>query len=120
MNEKLRKMLEARRAAPPPPPLDIVRRFLHYYVHDSDWELLERDVRGMLHVNPKVIVEAVIAIEHVIATPQPPGSLSRLVAYEGNWMLDDESDTAAMAWFRELVSRLRDWLGEHAPPPRAP
>jgi len=113
-------MMEAKLAAPRPPALDTARSFLKHYVHDSDWELLERDVGGMMKVNPNVIVEAVEAIEDLLATPQPPDTLSRLVAYEANWMLEDDSDTGAAAWLGELAGRLRLWLGGLAPPPPRP
>lgn len=118
MDDKLRQMMEAKLAAPRPPALDSARRFLMSYVHDSDWELLERDVGGMIKLNPNVIIDAVEAIEELLATPQPPDTLSRLVAYEANWMLDDETDTGAAAWLQDLTGRLRRWLGEHAPPQR--
>lgn len=72
----------------------------------------------MVQLNPGVIIDAVEALEDLLATPQPPDTLSALVAYEANWMLDDDSDAGAAAWLAELVGRLRGWLGEMAPPPR--
>jgi hypothetical protein len=115
MDEKLAKMLRERLAAPAPGALETARDFLMHYVHDSDYELLERDVRGMMKVNPNVIVQAVEAIEALLTTPQPPETLYKLVAYDANWMLEDDSEAGASAWLRDLANRLRQWLGEHAP-----
>jgi len=115
MDEDREKRLRERLAAPRPPALERVRTFLRYYVHDSDPELLERDVRGMINVNPRVIVDALEALRELLTTPQPQGTLSEMVAYEGNQMLDDESDIAAAVWLKELSEQLHRWLGAFAP-----
>jgi hypothetical protein len=81
-------------------------------------ETLELDVRGMLKINPGNVIDAVEAIEELLAVPQEPGTLHDLVLYDGNRMLAEETDAAAAAWLRQLTQQLRTWLGEHAPPDR--
>lgn len=115
MDEDREKRLRERLTAPRPPALERARTFLRYYVHDSDPELLERDVRSMIKVNPRTIVDALEAFDELLTTPQPQGSLSEIVAYEGNQMLDDESDVAAIAWIARLAEQLRRWLRAYAP-----
>jgi len=117
MDDDLQRRLRARLAAPRAPALERVRSFLLYYVHDSDRELLERDLRGLMKVNASPIIDAVEAIEEVIARPQMPGIIFGIVSHEGNQMLDDETDDAAARWLRDLALQLRAILGEYAPPP---
>lgn len=118
MDDDLHKRLKERLAAPRPPALERARSFLLYHVHDSDPELLERDLRGLMKVNASPIIDAVDAIEEVIAVPQPSGTISGIVAYEGNQMLDDDTDEAAALWLKELALQLRRLLGDFAPPVR--
>jgi hypothetical protein len=115
MDEKLAKMLEDRLAAAAPPPIERARDFLRHYVHDSDRELLELDIRGMLKVNPTVIIDAVEAIEAVLGLEHPSGTLYQLAAFDGNRMLEDESDAGAAAFLQSLCGDLRRWLGNLAP-----
>jgi len=47
------------------------------------------------------------------AEPQgPPGTLARLVGWDGNWVLDDPSDAGAAQFLRELAQLLRAVLDE--------
>jgi hypothetical protein len=110
---KMREML----ATPSPPPLEGVRSFLLDFVYDSDRELLGRQVRAMLNVNPTPIIDAVEAIEEVLQTPPPPGVLTEMVWREGNKSLSEETDEEASSWLRALAGDLRAWLGDYAPPP---
>lgn len=113
MDDDRIKRFEAQLQAPRPPALERLREFLIYYVHDGDRALLKLEAtqsRG-------AIVDAVEAIEEVLAHPSPPGALSEMVAYEGNRVLADLSDATASAWLKELAADLRQWLGECAPTP---
>jgi hypothetical protein len=116
MDDDLHRRLKERLAAPRAPALERVRSFLLYHVHDSDPELLDRDLRGLMKVNASPIIDAVQAIEELIAQPQLPGAILRAVSHEGNQMLDEETDEAATKWLRELALQLRQILGEYAPP----
>jgi hypothetical protein len=116
MDDDLRKQLEDRLNTPQSPALERVRRFLSHYVHDADLELVERIVRGVIKVNPPFVADAVQAIEELLAAPQGSGALYEVVTYDGNQMLDDETDESAAAWLKELAGHVRRWLGEHAPP----
>jgi hypothetical protein len=114
MDDTLRKRFEAQLSAPSAPALERARAFLMYYVHDADRDLLKLDAKN----SPSAIIDAVEALEDVLAVPQPPGTLYQMVAYEGNRMLDDETDETAAAWLRQLTLQLREWLGRDAPPVR--
>jgi len=114
MADDLRDHFEARLAAPSPPALERARSFLMYYVHDSDPELLKVDVKN----STAAIIDGIEAIEEIMATPQVPGTLYQIVAYEGNRMLSDDTDATAAAWLKKLTVDLREWLGEYAPPAR--
>jgi hypothetical protein len=119
MDDDLRRRLNERLTAPPAAALERARSFLLYHVHDSDRELLGRDLRGLMKVNASPIIDAVEAIEEVITVPQAPGTLFTLVSHEGNQMLDEETDEAAAAWLQDLVLQLRQLLGDYAPPHHA-
>lgn len=68
-----------------------------------------------MKVNATPIVDAVEAIEQVIAVPQAPGTILGMVAHEGNQMLDEESDEAAVSWLKDMTLQLRRVLGAFAP-----
>jgi hypothetical protein len=116
VDDSLRQRLEEQMREPRPGALEVVRDYLSYHVHDSDWQILELDVRGMSKVNPAAIVDVIDAIEELLASSPESGTLLELVSYDGNRMLDEESDDAAAAWLTNLASRLRTWLGDCAPP----
>jgi hypothetical protein len=44
--------------------------------------------------------------------PKEPGALARMVAWEGNWVLDDPSDAGAARFLGDLAQTLRDVLNE--------
>jgi hypothetical protein len=52
------------------------------------------------------------ALVELLATPQPPGVLSELVAWEADWMLDDPSDEGAEAFLRQIAGMLREVIDE--------
>jgi hypothetical protein len=84
-----------------------------FFVHDYDPELLKFEARD----SPAAVSDGVAAIEEILASPPPPGTLYQLVTHEGNRMLDEETDAAAAAWLRGLIVQLRVWLGENILPP---
>lgn len=116
VDDSLRQRLEEQIRAPRPAALEVVRTYLSYHVHDADWQILELDVRAMSKVNPAAIVDVIEAIEELLASSPEPGTLLELVSYDGNRMLDEDTDDAAAAWLTDLASQLRTWLGDYAPP----
>jgi hypothetical protein len=114
MDDQLRKRLEERLAEPPMAALDRARQFLTFFVHDYDPGLLLLEAQG----SPAVVSDGVSAIEELLENLPPPGTLHQIVTHEGNRMLDEETDAAAVVWLRQLTQQLRTWLGENAPPYR--
>ncbi|MFC7426506.1 hypothetical protein [Nocardia tengchongensis] len=101
--------LRARANQPPPPAIDQVREFLGSYVADSVGldEVREHLVR-LAQINRRTVERKAEAIEALLATPQSQGTLSWMVAVDGNWVLDDEtSDAAAEAWLRDISELIR-------------
>lgn len=116
MDDELRKRLEARLAEPPLSALDRARKFLTFFVHDYDPELLEFEAKD----SPAAVADGVAAIEELLDIPPPAGTLYQILTHEGNRMLAEETDAAAAAWLQQLTQQLRAWLGENAPPNRQP
>ena len=112
--EELRERFRARLNAPPPPPLEATRMFLSRYVEDAlTLEEVRQHARRMAGVNTRTLEQGLAGIEALLADPPPPGALARLVANEGNWVLDDPtSDVAAAAFLRQLADLVRDVLKE--------
>ncbi len=113
MEDDLRKRLAAQLAEPPRPALERARKFLTFHIHNYDPEALAVEARE----GEASITDGLRAIEEILVTPQEPGTLYQIVAYEGNRLLEEETDKAAEEWLRALVVQLRDWLGEYAPAP---
>ncbi|MFE2958730.1 immunity 49 family protein [Nocardia tengchongensis] len=106
--------LRARVNQPPSPAIDQVREFLGSYVADSVGldEVREHLVR-LAQINRKTVERKAEAIEALLAAPQSQGTLSWMVAVDGNWVLDDEtSDAAAETWLRDVAALIRGVLAE--------
>ncbi|WP_067574348.1 hypothetical protein [Nocardia acidivorans] len=106
--------LRMRANEPPPPAIDQVREFLGGYVADCDGlDELRADLARMAQVNRKTVRRKAEAIEALLAARQPPGTLSRMVAVDANWVLDDEtSDAAAESWLRDIAALIHSVLLE--------
>lgn len=104
--------LRARANQPPPPAIDQVREFLGAYVADSiGLDEVREQLTQMARVNRRTVERKAEAIDALLATPQPPGTLSWMVAADANWVLDDEtSDVAAEAWLRDIAALIRGVL----------
>jgi len=94
-------------------PLEAAGRFLDVFVRNAD---------GMAEVQEQIrrtsavtAIDGLVAIELVLARPQPTGTYAELVR-RAVWRLEDPSDRGAKAWLGELASLVRERLGEHAPP----
>lgn len=104
------EVLRARMSRPRPPAIDEVREFLLCHVADiDDLDELRRDVARTAQLNQKTVLRDAEAIEALLSALQPPGTLSWMVAAQGNWVLDDEtSDDAAAEWLRGLATLIRE------------
>ncbi|GAA0569887.1 hypothetical protein GCM10010172_62910 [Paractinoplanes ferrugineus] len=112
--EPLRRAVEERLARPP---METASRFLG--AHFNDAETLPEARAGLerlAQTNIRVHQEALRALEAVIADPpSEPNAVARLVAWDANWGLDDESDAGALAFLRTVAQMLREVIAQ-APP----
>lgn len=117
MDESLRqKMRDALRR---PVGIEAAREFLQTYVFDADMNQLRATVQHMCKVNPITIIDGLEGLEDVLAEKQPEGVFAELVARDANRSLDDPSDEGARIWLTQLARRLREWMGDAAPPARS-
>ncbi|GIF21328.1 hypothetical protein BJ973_005224 [Actinoplanes tereljensis] len=112
--ESMRRNIEERFARPP---METVSRFLGAHFNDAEsFEEARSDLERLAQTNIRVHQEALRALEIVIADPPAePNAIARLVAWDANWGLDDESDAAALGFLRE-VARMLSAVIEQAPP----
>jgi hypothetical protein len=96
------------------PALETVRDLLGANVADAEsFDEIRADQRRLAQVSTRAIRRDLAALEALLADPpSSPGSLARLVGWEGNWVLDDPSDDAAAQFLRELAQLLREVLDE--------
>ncbi|MFD3702365.1 hypothetical protein ACFWUP_04400 [Nocardia sp. NPDC058658] len=65
---------------------------------------MRSDISRTARLNKGTVLRDAEAIETLLASPQPPGTLSWMVAAHGNWALQDEtSDDEAALWLRGLA-----------------
>jgi hypothetical protein len=112
-HQKLRAVLRR------PTGIEAAREFLQTYVSDADMNQLRAIVEHMRNVNAVTIIDGLEGIEDVLAEAQPAGVLAELVARDANRSLDDSSEEGARTWLAQLAGRVREWLGDAAPPPRS-
>ena len=96
------------------PAIDLVRGFLGFKVADAeDLDEIRADLSQTAQVSTRKLRRELAAFEAVLADPPTaPGALARMVAWEGNWVLEDSSDAAAAAFLGQLAQILRDVLDE--------
>lgn len=102
-----------------PSGIEAAREFLQTYVFDADMGQLRALVEHMRNVNAATIIDGLEGLEDVLANQQPAGVLAELVARDANRSLDDPSDEGARVWLVQLAARVREWLGDAAPPARS-
>src|SRR5690349_17687334 len=92
------------------PPLNTVREFLAAEFGDADgFAEARRFLEQLAQTNIRSHQQELWALEQVIANPPAePGALSRLVAWDANWVLDDPSDAGALAFLGEVAQMLRE------------
>lgn len=98
------------------PAIDVVRNFLGFKVADAEsLEEIRSDLQQTAQYSTRKLKQELAALESVLADPPPePGALARLVAWDGNWVLNDPSDAAAATFLRELTQILREVLNSDA------
>ena len=96
------------------PAIDIVSDFLGFKVADAeDLDEIRAGLRQTAQVSIRKLRRELAAFEAVLADPPAvPGALARMVAREGNWVLDDPSDAAAATFLGDLAQMLREILEE--------
>lgn len=77
---------------------------------------VRRDFVQSASFGPRRLLEALAGIEALLAHSPDDGTLSQLVAWDANWVLDDPSDQGAKVWLSQLVELIREVLGDRAPP----
>jgi hypothetical protein len=93
--------------------IDKVRKLLHSYVHDADsFDEIRDELRDTAATSTLFLDQYRAALETVLAEPQPPGTLLRLVAGDGNRGLDDPTDAEAAAYLRRLLEALQSVIAE--------
>jgi microcystin degradation protein MlrC len=96
------------------PAIDVVRGFLGFKVADAEnLDEIRADLRQTAQASTRKLRRELAAFEAVLADPPTvPGALARMVAWEGNWVLDDPSDAGAIRFLGDLAQILRDVLDE--------
>jgi hypothetical protein len=105
--------LRARANRPSPPPLEQVRTFLRGHVADAEsLDEVRADLASLAEVNAGTVRRIAEAITALLADPPPAGVLATLVAWDGNWVLeDDTSDALAARWLGDLSDLVRGAAG---------
>lgn len=102
--EPMRRRIEELNAKPA---LDVVRDFLTFTLADAgNLDEVREDLSQTARYSTRSLVRELTAFETVLA--DPPDGLSRMVASDGNWVLDDLSDAAAERFLAELAQMLRE------------
>jgi len=107
--ESLQARVAARSALPP---IEKVRALLHSYVEDAeDFDEIGAALRRTARTNDFHLRQYLEALETVLAEPQPPGTLLRLVEGDANWGIDhDQTDAGAAVFLHELADLLRSTI----------
>jgi hypothetical protein len=99
-------------------PVEDTREFLHSYVSDAiSVDEAVADAVQQVAVNPRSVIRGLRAMEALLSATPNGVSLSALVAWDANRGLDDPSEDAARTWLAGFAARVRDVLGDQAPPP---
>jgi hypothetical protein len=79
----------------------------------TSFEEVHADLESLAQTNVRSHQRDLAAFEAVIADPPTePNALAHLVAWDGNWVLDDPSDTGALQFLREVAEMLRTVIVE--------
>jgi hypothetical protein len=115
--EPMRRRLEELNAQAP---LDHVRTFmLGTFSAAQTLEEVRRDLTNIAASGTRGLQRDLNALEEVLASPLPEGTLAELVGWVGNWVLEDPSDAGARRFLLDVSEMLREVIAA-APPPRRP
>jgi len=109
--ESLRGRIAERMALPP---IGKVRALLHGYVADAgNFDEIRAELRRTARTNDFHLRQYLDALDMILAEPQPPGTLLRLVEGDANWDIDDDqTDAGAAVFLREVATTLRSVIAE--------
>lgn len=97
--------------------LEATRSFVHSYWGDADGlDEVKSELAFVAGRNPAQLEESLDALEVVLNEHYPEGTLFRLVAWDGNRVLEDPSDAGAKAFLRQLAATVREVLDSTARP----
>jgi hypothetical protein len=102
------------------PPIEKVRSLLHGFVEDAEsFDEIRGFLRRAARANTFYLDQYLMALESILAEPQPPGTLLRLVEGDANWGIDhDQTDVGAAAFLRDLAGLLHEVIDEANAPGR--
>ncbi|MCY1141903.1 hypothetical protein OWR29_28245 [Actinoplanes sp. Pm04-4] len=109
--DSIRRRIAQRSALPA---IDKVRSLLHGYVADAeDIAEIRAELLRTARTDSFFLRQYLDALDTVLAEPQPPGTLLRLVEDDANWGIDhDQTDAGAAVFLREVAATLRSVLAE--------
>jgi hypothetical protein len=92
-------------AAGDPPPLDTLKSILRFKLASmGSLEELRDDLLAQVEVNDRPVYRELRALQHVLAMAAAPEPLAPLVAWDGNWVLDDESEDGARTFLHSVLA----------------
>lgn len=112
LTESLRRRAEqlARQSS-----IETVRSLLRGQVADaSSLEEVQGDFRLIAKSTVRGLRRDLAALEEVLSGPTEPGELAKLVEWDANWVLDEPTDDAAVAFLGQLADLLREVIEEAA------
>ena len=114
MTDELRKKFRDRLNAPAEPHLEVTRDFLLTFC--ADMETMEEVKANITGIAEHFLRRCLAGLEGVLADPPPDDTLSKMVAWEVGWVLDDTSEEGARKWIGELAQLVRDSLAHGGAP----
>jgi hypothetical protein len=97
--------------------IEDAKQFLRRYWGDETMlESIRTQMENTISFSPRSIVRGLLAIEVLLATPLPNGTLLDIVLWDANHPLDDPSEQSAKIWLQETVEFVRSVLGDQQPP----
>ena len=81
-----------------------------YWADAAGIDQVREELTRAARFNPQPLKQSLSALEVVLKGLYPEGTLSRLVAWDGNWVLEDRSDRGAAEWLTQLAELVRSVL----------
>ncbi|GIF42175.1 hypothetical protein [Actinoplanes xinjiangensis] len=95
-------------------PIEQARALIHGHVEDAcDFDEIRQSVRAVAGRSNFILRQELVALESVLAEPQPSGTLLRLAAWDANWNMDDDpTDEGAARFLHEVARTVREAIEE--------